>query len=74
MACTRQPGATQYCTEATALAERVAALENVLRPFADYAAHVPDDGDATVARREYGDGTFAELYGDQFHEAAALLR
>lgn len=27
MSCIRQPGATQYCTEAAALAERVAELE-----------------------------------------------
>ena len=55
-------------------ARRIADLEAALRPFADYADHVPNDGDVTVVKRTYDDGTFGALFGCEFHEAAAVLR
>lgn len=56
------------------MAKRIAELEAALRPFADYADHVPNDGDATVVTRTYDDGTCGALFGCEFHEAAAVLR
>ena len=55
-------------------AARIAALEAALRPFADYADHVPNDCEYVVARREYADGTFGALYADEFLAAREALK
>lgn len=54
-------------------AARIAELEATLRPFADYADHVPDDACHEVVRHEYADGTFGAVFGSEFHRARRVL-